>query len=229
LSAAGSVTARRRVDAYTRRILVNSYLAEQRSPWWKRVVVHGDGPMTEDGPMTPRVGGEADLEGALDLRAAPAGLPLDYAYSVAGQEGDPVGEAANGDPADSTPELGTAAGLEYGGLDAVFGDLAGLSVTVQSAVAAFPTAFEVRLGGGPPSAARTKTLTVNGHTARDVSVDGYEALVVHDVDGFDIRVAVAGTSALNAVAADGGLVGYFDQITFSGTNPATWTYDVIGH
>jgi RNA polymerase sigma-70 factor (sigma-E family) len=59
------------LDAYTRRILVNSYLAEQRSPWWKRVVVHGDGPVAEDGlPTAPHLGGEADLEGALDLRAA---------------------------------------------------------------------------------------------------------------------------------------------------------------
>jgi hypothetical protein len=163
------------------------------------------------------------------LPAAPAGLPLTYAYSVAGQDGDQVGEAANGDPASSTLDLGTAAGLEYGGLDAVFGSAPGLAVTVQSAAADFPTAFELQLDGGPPSAAQTKTLTVDGHTARSVSSDGYEALVVHDVDGFDIRVAAAGTPALNAIAADGGLVGYFGKITFSGTNPATWTYDVIGH
>jgi hypothetical protein len=185
--------------------------------------------MTEVVENGVRTGPATAVAMPFHLPASPAGLSVAYAYSVAGQDGDPVGEAANGDPSDSTPDLGTAAGVEYGGIDAVFGNAAGLSVTVQSAVAAFPTAFEVQLDGGPPSAAQTKSLTVNGHTARSVSIDGYEALVVHDVDGFDIRIAAAGTSALNAVAADGGLEGYFDQITFSGTNPATWTYDVIGH
>jgi len=59
------------LDAYTRRILVNTYLAEQRSPWWKRVVMHGDGPEDGDGSTTsPFPGGEVDREAALDLRAA---------------------------------------------------------------------------------------------------------------------------------------------------------------
>lgn len=162
------------------------------------------------------------------LPAAPAGLTLAYAYSVIGKDGDQVGEAANGDPDFAVPDLGTAAGLEYGGIDAVLGNLPGLTITVQSAAADFPTPFETQLGGQHPSAAQTKSLTVGGHTARTVSLDGYEALVVHDVNGFDVRIAVAGTSALAAVATDGGLVGYFDKITFYNVNPATWTYDVIG-
>lgn len=59
------------LDAYTRRILVNTYLAEQRAPWWKRVVVHGDRPAVDDGSPTALYhGGEVDLEASLDLRAA---------------------------------------------------------------------------------------------------------------------------------------------------------------
>lgn len=162
------------------------------------------------------------------LPAAPPGLTLGYAYSVVGQDGNQVGEAANGDPASSVPDLGTAAGLEYGGIDAVFGSSAGLTVTVQSAAADFPTAFETQLDGRHPSAAQTKSLTVGGHTARTVTLDGYEALVVHDVNGFDVTIAAAGTPALAAIAADGGLVGYFGKITFYSVDPTTWTYDVIG-
>lgn len=162
------------------------------------------------------------------LPAAPAGLTLAYAYSVVGQDGNQVGEAANGDPAFSVPDLGTAAGLEYGGIDAVFGSATGLTVSVQSAAADFPTGFETQLDGLRPGAAQMKVLTVSGHAARSVSLDGYEALVVHDVNGFDVRIAAAGTSASAAIAAAGGLVGYFDKITFYGENPDSWTYDVIG-
>lgn len=59
------------LDAYARRILVNTYLAEQRSPWWKRVVVHGDGTEVGEGaPSSLSAGREVDREAALDLRAA---------------------------------------------------------------------------------------------------------------------------------------------------------------
>lgn len=59
------------LDGYVRRILVNTYLAEQRSPWWKRVVMHGDGLETEAGPpVSPSVAREVDREAVLDLRAA---------------------------------------------------------------------------------------------------------------------------------------------------------------
>lgn len=162
------------------------------------------------------------------LPAAPPGLTLAYAYSVIGQDGDQAGEAANGDPESYTPKLGTAAGLEYGNVDADLGNASGLTVTVQSAAADFPTQFETQLDSQEPSAAQTKSLTVDGHTARTVSVDGYEALIVHDVNGFDVRIAAGGTSALAAITADGGLAGYFSKITFYDTDPATWTYDVIG-
>jgi hypothetical protein len=162
------------------------------------------------------------------LPAAPAGLSLAYAYSVIGQQGNQVGEAANGDPASSVPDLGTAAGLEYGGIDAVFGGSTGLTITVQSAAADFPTAFETQLDGEHPSAAQTQSLTVDGHTARIVSAHGFEALIVHDVNGFDVRIAAGGAPALSAIAADGGLTGYFGKMTFYGVDPASWTYDVIG-
>lgn len=184
--------------------------------------------MTEVVQNGVRTGPAAAAAMPFHLPAAPAGLTLAYAYSAIGHDGGQVGEAANGDPESSTPDLGTAAGLEYGGLDAVFGSANGLAVTVQSAAADFPTGFETQLGGQRPSAAQTKTLTVNGHTARTVSLGGYEALIVHDVNGFDVRIAAAGASALAAVNAAGGLVGYFDKITFYGTDPDGWTYDVIG-
>lgn len=58
------------LDGYTRKILVNTFLAEQRSLWWKRVLVHGDrespdAPAATDAPVA-----QPDLDAALDLRAA---------------------------------------------------------------------------------------------------------------------------------------------------------------
>jgi RNA polymerase sigma-70 factor (sigma-E family) len=55
------------VDGYVRRILINEYLAEQRTAWWRRIVLSG----TE--PDLPAV--ETNLAEALDLRRALDTLP----------------------------------------------------------------------------------------------------------------------------------------------------------
>lgn len=55
------------IDGYARSTLVNTFLAEQRSPWRRRVVLRA----TEDGAAAP----QADLDAVLDLRAALAALP----------------------------------------------------------------------------------------------------------------------------------------------------------
>ena len=69
-------------DGYVRAILVNTFLEEQRSPWWKRVVLRRD----RDGAEPDARNGEngeagrqpaavmPDLDGALDLRRALAKL-----------------------------------------------------------------------------------------------------------------------------------------------------------
>ncbi|WP_035805433.1 SigE family RNA polymerase sigma factor [Kitasatospora mediocidica] len=55
------------IDGYARTVLVNTYLAEQRSPWGRRVVLGPDGgDQPSDLP---------DLDAALDLREALAALP----------------------------------------------------------------------------------------------------------------------------------------------------------
>jgi len=55
------------VDAYARRTLVNTFLAEQRTSWWRRVDLrHADDPPAAVAP---------DVEAALDLRAALERLP----------------------------------------------------------------------------------------------------------------------------------------------------------
>lgn len=59
----GRVGRMENLDGYARKVLINSYLAEQRSPWWKRVAPHG---AAIEGGVT----GQPDLESALDLRAA---------------------------------------------------------------------------------------------------------------------------------------------------------------
>ncbi|WP_194894442.1 SigE family RNA polymerase sigma factor [Catenulispora pinisilvae] len=62
------------VDGYARRTLINVFLAEQRGPWWQRVINHEREP-------DPEVLADArsvtalDLDAALDLRAALAALP----------------------------------------------------------------------------------------------------------------------------------------------------------
>lgn len=77
------------LDGYTRKILVNTFLAEQRSPWWKRVTSHGaagdlapddvsgpaQGPDVSSAPFARSESGASDLESVLDLRAALARLP----------------------------------------------------------------------------------------------------------------------------------------------------------
>ncbi|WP_329050852.1 SigE family RNA polymerase sigma factor [Amycolatopsis sp. NBC_01488] len=56
------------LDGYARRTLVNTYLAEQRTSWWKRVDLRG-----ADHDPSPAPG--PDLDTALDLRAALDRLP----------------------------------------------------------------------------------------------------------------------------------------------------------
>jgi RNA polymerase sigma factor (sigma-70 family) len=62
-------------DAYARKVLVNTFLTEQRSPWWKRVVLHREADGADQGAFERAGGRQAgpDLEGAVDLRRA---LPL---------------------------------------------------------------------------------------------------------------------------------------------------------
>ena len=55
------------LDGYARRTLVNTFLAEQRTSWWRRVDLRGK----DQDPPAPR----ADVEMALDLRAALERLP----------------------------------------------------------------------------------------------------------------------------------------------------------
>ncbi|WP_031077051.1 SigE family RNA polymerase sigma factor [Streptomyces sp. NRRL WC-3742] len=56
------------LDGYTRRILVNTFLAEQRSPWWRRTIRSATDP-------DAAVARDVDLDAALDLRRALAALP----------------------------------------------------------------------------------------------------------------------------------------------------------
>lgn len=57
------------LDGYVRTILVNTYLAEQRTSWWRRVVPMPGPSDRETAAVT------ADLDVALDLTAALAALP----------------------------------------------------------------------------------------------------------------------------------------------------------
>jgi RNA polymerase sigma factor (sigma-70 family) len=72
----GRVDRLENLDGYARKVLVNSYLAEQRSPWWKRVAPHGAAFETAASETAaaadggPGVAGRSDLESLLDLRAA---------------------------------------------------------------------------------------------------------------------------------------------------------------
>jgi hypothetical protein len=123
-----------------------------------------------------------------------------------------------------------AAGLEYGEIDATTGDSPGLALTVQKADsdAAFPDVYETQIAGQQPSAADIRTTTVDGHSARIVTKAGFQVLVVHDVNGFDVRLGVGGAQALSLVNEAGGIVGYYHTITFSQSDPATWTVNVLG-
>ena len=55
------------IDGYARKVVVNTFLAEERSPWWRR---------TAPWPEQPRAQqAAADLDAALDLADALAALP----------------------------------------------------------------------------------------------------------------------------------------------------------
>ncbi|WP_371497353.1 SigE family RNA polymerase sigma factor [Kitasatospora sp. NBC_00374] len=54
-------------DGYARRVLVNTFLAEQRTAWWRRTSVGADGREV----VLPA----ADLDASLDVRRALTGLP----------------------------------------------------------------------------------------------------------------------------------------------------------
>ncbi|MFJ3794419.1 SigE family RNA polymerase sigma factor [Kitasatospora sp. NPDC090091] len=55
------------LDGYARTVLVNTFLAEQRSPWWRRTSRSGSAPDAEAVAV--------DLDASLDLRQALAALP----------------------------------------------------------------------------------------------------------------------------------------------------------
>ncbi len=55
------------IDGYARTILVNAFLAEQRTVWWKRVSLKGE---STDAAMP-----DLDVAASVDLRAALAALP----------------------------------------------------------------------------------------------------------------------------------------------------------
>jgi RNA polymerase sigma factor (sigma-70 family) len=55
------------LDGYARRVVVNTFLAEQRSPWWRRVV------LWQEQSAAASVAG--DLDASLDLARALASLP----------------------------------------------------------------------------------------------------------------------------------------------------------
>jgi RNA polymerase sigma-70 factor (sigma-E family) len=55
------------LDGYARRTLVNTFLAEQRTSWWRRVDLHG---ADQERPAPG-----SDVDAALDLRAALDRLP----------------------------------------------------------------------------------------------------------------------------------------------------------
>lgn len=57
------------LDGYTRTIIVNTFLAEQRSPWWKRVAVGHEAEIEEPGAEP------GDLDLSLDLGEALAAVP----------------------------------------------------------------------------------------------------------------------------------------------------------
>ena len=68
-----------RVDAYVHTILVNTFLSEQQTTWWKRIslhrsepVEHADEAVAEAFGMTGPTG---DVDGTLDLLAALATVP----------------------------------------------------------------------------------------------------------------------------------------------------------
>src|SRR6185312_14344449 len=59
------------LDGYIRTILLNTYLAEQRTSWWRRVISNAQ--LRED--ADPNADDVAALETAIDLAAALAALP----------------------------------------------------------------------------------------------------------------------------------------------------------
>lgn len=65
----GRVKAIENIDGYARTVLVRTYLAEQRTSWWKRVTV------THDPPDPGIAAGHFDVGTDLDLQAALMALP----------------------------------------------------------------------------------------------------------------------------------------------------------
>jgi RNA polymerase sigma-70 factor (sigma-E family) len=55
------------IDAYARTVLVNAFLAEQRTAWWKRVSLHRE--------AIDDVVSDLDVAASVDLRGALAALP----------------------------------------------------------------------------------------------------------------------------------------------------------
>ena len=55
-----------------------------------------------------------------------------------------------------------------------------------------------------------------------------EFLLVHDLDGVDFTLSAYNTTALAAVNAEGGMLGYYHAMRVLGADPGDWTTDVVG-
>jgi RNA polymerase sigma-70 factor (sigma-E family) len=66
-------------DAYVRAILVNTFLSEQQTTWWKRISLHRSDPAVPAGEAVAdaigMAGSSGDIDGTLDLLAALATVP----------------------------------------------------------------------------------------------------------------------------------------------------------
>jgi len=63
------------LDGYARQVLVNTFLAEQRSPWWRRAARGAAASAQVAELVAGQVAAGGDVEASLDLRQALAALP----------------------------------------------------------------------------------------------------------------------------------------------------------
>lgn len=91
------------LDGYVRRILVNAFLAEQRSPWWKRVVlsqdVQVDEPWSLDESVRPIVASSASSETA-QASADPITVGVSFGWLPTGLRADGWSFASAGEHTD---------------------------------------------------------------------------------------------------------------------------------
>lgn len=151
------------------------------------------------------------------LSKVPAGWHFEFAFWNDGPDGWQV----------SSDYSGWSGASLYVGTGGTGPGSGTLEIWENPATATFPTATELKSIPANPPPQQLKTVIVDGHQARILTDSDHKALIVHDVNGFDVAVEAMDPAALAFAGSDAGIIDYYHTLTIFSLDRATWTTHVL--